>query len=339
MAQVTRIGLDTSKRVFQVHGVDASERVVVRRKLSREQVLKFFAELEPTLVALEACGASHYWARELQSLGHEVRLLPPQYVKPYVKRGKSDAKDAEAICEAASRPTMRFVAVKSRDEQAALMQLRVRSLLVKQRTMLSNAIRGHAAEFGVTAAKGLGHLPALLERARAALPEMAWGLLLVLAEQLAALDREIAAIERRVKAWARDQPLCRRLMQVPGIGVMGAVTTVLTAPAPETFRSGRQFSAWIGLTPREDSTAGKSNPTRISREGDEELRRLLVAGAMAIVKLAKRGRGPAWLIALLARKSPKLAAIAFANKTARILWAMMRRDEDYRGPQPAGTAA
>lgn len=335
MAQVTRIGLDTSKWVFQVHGVDASERVVVRRKLRREQVVRFFEALEPTLVALEACGASHHWARTLQALGHDVRLLPPQYVKPYVKRGKSDAKDAEAICEAASRPTMRFVAVKSRNEQAALMQLRVRALLVRQRTMLSNAIRGHAAEFGVTAAKGLSHLPELLERARAALPEMAWSLLSVLAEQLAALDRQIVAIERRLVAWAREQPLCRRLMRVPSIGVMGAVTTVLTAPAPHIFRSGRQFSAWLGLTPREDSTAGKANPTRISRRGDEELRRLLVAGAMSMVKLAKRGRGPAWLVALVARKSPKLAAIAFANKTARILWVMMRRDEDYRAPQAA----
>jgi transposase len=335
MGQVKRIGLDTSKWVFQVHGVDVAERVAVRRKLSREQVLRFFGELEPSLVGLEACGGSHHWARELQQLGHDVRLLPAQYVKPYVKRGKSDAKDAEAICEAVSRPTMQFVPVKSREEQAALMQLRVRELLIKQRTMLSNAIRGHAAEYGVTAAKGMAHLPVLLERARTEVPEAAFGLLLVLAEQLAALDRDIRTLERQVVVWARAEPLCRRLMQVPSVGVLTAATTVLTAPRPELFRSGRQFAAWIGLTPREDSTAGKANPGRISRAGDEELRRLLMAGAMSMVKLAKRGRGPAWLVALVARKPAKVAAIAFANKTARILWAMMRRDEDYRGPLAA----
>ena len=330
MGEVIRVGLDTSKHVFQVHGVDGSERAVLRRQLSRGQVEKFFAGLPPTVIGLEACGASHYWARVLRDLGHAVRLLPPQYVKAYVKRGKNDRIDAEAICEAMSRPSMRFVPVKSADEQAAAMLLSVRDLLVKQRTMLVNAIRGHAAEFGVIGAKGVGRIVDVLERAREALPKLAWDLLAVLAGQLEVLEIQLGKIEKQLRAWHRENERSQRLATIPGIGPVGAMTMVLRVPDPMVFRSGRHFSSWIGLTPREHSTAGKQRLGKTSREGDEALRRLLVVGATSIIKLAQRGRGPAWLLALLQRRPAKVVAVALANKMARIAWAMMVSGQVYR---------
>ncbi len=330
MEQVIRIGLDTSKHVFQVHGVDVSERVVVCRQLSRGQVEKFFAALAPTVVGLEACGASHYWARVLGELGHDVRLLPPQYVKAYVKRGKNDRIDAEAICEAMSRPSMRFVPVKSADEQAAAMLLSVRDLLVKQRTMLVNAIRSHAAEFGVIGAKGVARLADVLARARESLPRLAWDLLAVLAGQLEVLEIQLGKIETQLRAWHQESERSRRLATIPGIGPVGAMTMVLRVPDPTVFRSGRHFASWIGLTPREHSTAGRQRLGKISREGDEALRRLLVVGATSVIKLAQRGRGPAWLLALLKRRPAKVVAVALANKMARIAWAMMVSGEVYR---------
>jgi len=330
MEQIIRIGLDTSKHVFQVHGVDASERVVLRRQLSRGQVEKFFAGLAPTVVGLEACGASHHWGRVLGDLGHTVRLLPPQYVTAYVKRGKNDRIDAEAICEAMSRPSMRFVPVKSADEQAAAMLLSVRDLLVKQRTMLVNAIRGHAAEFGVVGAKGVARVVDVLERARESLPMLAWDQLAVLAGQLEVLDIQLGKIEKQLRTWHRENERSRRLASMPGMGPIGAMTMVLRVPDPTVFRSGRHFASWIGLTPREHSTAGRQRLGKISREGDEALRRLLVVGATSVIKQAQRGRGPAWLLALLKRRPVKVAAVALANKMARIAWAMMVSGEVYR---------
>jgi transposase len=330
MGKVIRIGLDTSKQSFQVYGVDRSERMAVCRQLSRAQVEKFFAALPPTVVGLEACGASHYWARVLRELGHEVRLLPPQYVKPYVKRGKNDRIDAEAICEAMSRPSMRFVPVKSADAQAAAMLLSVRDLLVKQRTMLVNAIRGHAAEFGVIGAKGVGRIADVLARARESVPQLAWDLLAVLAGQLEVLEIQLGKIEKQLKAWHRANERSQRLATIPGVGSVIAMTMALRVPDPTVFRSGRHFASWIGLTPREHSTAGKQRLGKISREGDEALRRLLVVGATSIVKLAKRGKGPAWLLALLKRRPAKVVAVALANKMARIAWAMMVSGEVYR---------
>jgi transposase len=330
MEQIIRIGLDTSKHVFQVHGVDGSERAVLRRQLSRAQVEKFFAGLAPTVVGLEACGASHYWARVLSDLGHAVRLLPPQYVKAYVKRGKNDRIDAAAICEAMSRPGMRFVPVKSEGEQAAAMLLSVRDLLVKQRTMLVNAIRSHAAEFGVIGAKGVARVVDVLERARESLPALAWELLSTLAVQLEALDVQLGQLDKQLRAWHRENERSRQLATMPGMGPVGAMTMVLRVPDPTVFRSGRHFASWIGLTPREHSTAGRQRLGKISRQGDEALRRLLVVGATSVIKQAQRGRGPAWLLALLKRRPAKVVAVALANKMARIAWAMMVSGQAYR---------
>ncbi len=335
---IIRVGLDTAKHVFQVHGVDESEQPVLRRRLGRKEVERFFAKLPPTRIGLEACGASHYWARVLRGLGHTVMLLPPQYIKPYVKRGKNDAIDAAAICEAMSRPAMRFVAVKSAEQQAALMLLKTRDLLIKQRTMLINAIRGHAAEFGVTAAKGPVKVAELLQQAHsdeAGVPALARELLGVLSGQLAALDVKLKALEARLMAWHKADPVSRCLATQPGIGPIGAVSFALKVTDPKGFRSGRHFAAWLGITPKENSTGGRRRPGKISRQGDESLRRLLVLGATARIRFAKAGRASPWLLGLLARKPKKLAAVALANKMARILWAMMVRGQTYRHPKEA----
>jgi transposase len=333
---IIRIGLDTSKHVFRVHGVDEQEQPVLRRQLRRGEVARFFAALPATLIGLEACGGAHHWARQLTALGHAVRLLPPHYVKPYVKRGKSDAADAAAICEALGRPHMRFVPVKSAEQQAALMLLGTRDLLVKQRTMLSNAIRGHAAEFGITAAKGPDKLAALLERVAAAeVPTLAREMLALLADQLAALETKLAAIERKLLAWHKQDQRSQCLASIPGIGPIGAVSFALKVPDASAFRSGRHFAAWLGLTPREHATAGKPRLGRISRQGDADLRRLLVLGATAVIRTAKPGKATPWLLALLARRPRKLAAVALANKMARIVWAMLGSGELYRRPQAA----
>jgi transposase len=334
---IIRIGLDTAKHVFQLHGVDEKEEPVLRQRLGRKQVEPFFAKLAPTRIGLEACGAAHYWARLLRGLGHEVVLLPPQYIKPYLKRGKNDALDAAAICEAMSRPGMRFVPVKSAEQQAALMMLRTRDLLVKQRTMLVNAMRGHAAEFGVVAAKGVVKVSELLQRAHdaeAGVPALALEMLSLLARQLDELDGRIKTIEARLMAWHKADPVSRCLATQPGIGPIGAVSFALKVTDPKAFRSGRHFAAWLGLTPKENATGGRSRPGRISRQGDEGLRRLLVLGATAVIQFAKPGRASPWLLQLLARRPRKLAAVALANKMARILWAMMVSGELYRRPQP-----
>ena len=333
---IIRIGVDTAKHVFQLHGVDEREQPVLRRRLGRKEVERFFAKLAPTRIGLEACGAAHYWARVLRGLGHAVVLLPPQYIKPYLKRGKNDALDAEAICEAMSRPSMRFVPVKSADQQAALMLLKARDLLVKQRTMLSNAIRGHAAEFGVVAAKGLGRVAELLQAADAeGVPPLAVEMLRLLASQLDALDIKLKIIETKLLAWHRQDPISQALATQPGIGPIGAVSFSLKVTDPKAFRSARHFAAWLGVTPRENATGGRSRPGRISRQGDASLRRLLVLGATTVIQFATPGRASPWLIQLLARRPRKLAAVALANKMARILWAMMVSGELYRQTQPA----
>jgi len=335
---IIRIGLDTAKHVFQVHGVDEQEQPVLRRRLGRKEVEPFFAKLAPTRIGLEACGAAHYWARVLQALGHAVMLLPPQYIKPYVKRGKNDAIDAAAICEAMSRPGMRFVPIKSAEQQAALMMLKARDLLVKQRTMLINAMRSHAAEFGVVAAKGVAKVSELLQRAQAeeaGVPALALEMLQLLQDQLAVLDVRLTAIEAKLIAWHKHDPVSQCLATQPGIGPIGAVSFSLKVTDPKAFRSGRHFAAWLGLTPKENATGGRSRPGRISRQGDEGLRKLLVLGATTVIQFAKPGRASPWLVQLLARRPKKLAAVALANKMARILWAMMVSGELYRRPQPA----
>ena len=325
-------------RLFQVHGVDENEQTVVRRQLRRSEIAKFFNRLPPTRIGLEACGASHYWARLLRGLGHEVVLLPPQYIKPYLKRGKNDANDAEAICEAMSRPGMRFVPIKSAERQAELMPLGVRDLLIKQRTAVINAIRGYAAEFGVIAAKGPVKVAELLQQAHAeeaSVPAVALDMLRLLAAQLDALDVKLKLLETRLMALHRENPLSQCLASQPGIGPIGAVSFALKVTDPKSFRSGRHFAAWLGLTPKDNSSGGRRRQGRISRQGNETLRKLLVLGATAVIRFAKPGRASPWLLNLLARKPRKLAAIALANKMARTLWAMMVSGEVYRRPLPA----
>ena len=343
MNQITRIGMDTSKHFFQLHGVDAAERPVLRRQLRRHQVLAFFGELPPTVVGMEACGAAHYWARELRKLGHEVRLIAPQHVKAYVKRNKNDGRDAEGLCEAMSRPTMQFVAVKTEEQQAALMLAGTRERLVARRTQVSNAIRGYAAEFGVTAAKGLDKIESLLARIAQdeSLPELARGLFAMLGREYAQLQVELKAIEGKLRAWHRANADSRRLAQIPGVGPIGATALVMKTPDPCAFPSGRHFAAWLGLTPKDHSTAGKTRLGRITRAGDEMLRSVLVAGATAVIQQAKNGRGhpSPWLVTLLKRKPPKLAAVALANKIARIAWKPMVTGDSYDGARRSGTSA
>lgn len=333
MNDLIRIGIDTSKSVFVLHGVDSREQPVVRRRLRRRQVLEFFAELEPTRIGLEACGAAHHWARELQALGHEVNLLPPQYVKPYVKRNKNDAADAEAICEAMSRPTMRFVPVKTAEQQAALMLAGTRDALIRRRTQLSNTIRGYAAEFGLTAAKGLDKIEPLLGRIAAdgGLPDLAKQLFAGYGEEYVRLKLQLRSIEARLMAWHKHNEASRRLAEIPGIGPIGASLAAMKITDPRAFRSGRDFSAWIGLTPKDHSTAGRTRLGVITRAGDAALRSVLVAGATAVIQQARRGRtDPSrWLVELLRRKPPKLAAIALANKNARLIWKLMVSGERY----------
>lgn len=342
MDELTRVGIDTSKHVFALHGVAASGRPVLRRTLRRGEVEAFFRKLPPVEVCMEACGGSHHWARVLAALGHRVRLLPAQYVRPFVKRGKNDAADAEAICTAAGQPGMAEVAVKGAGQQAAAALLSVRELLVRQRTQLANALRGHAAEFGLVAplgGKGLARLRA--EAAQdAALPAPAREALLLLGSEIDRLEARLVEVDRELLARHKASATSRLLSGIPGVGWLTALTLSLRVDASQ-FKSGRHLSAWLGLTPRDRSTGGRQRLGGISRAGDERIRSLLVLGATAVVRHAAPGKGSAWLLSLLGRKPRKLAAVALANKMARTAWAMMTSGEAYRQPagQPAPAAA
>lgn len=334
MDKITRIGMDTSKHVFQLHGVNAAEQPVLRRRLHRKAMEEFFAKLPPTVIAIEACGASHHWARKLASYGHEVKLIAPQHVKPYVKRGKNDAADAAALCEAMSRPTMRYVPVKSPEQQASLMLITVRDRLIRNRTQLSNAIRGHAGEFGITAAKGLAHVGRLLERIAqdTALPDLARRMFAQLGGEYAEQEARLEEIEAELAALHKADERSQRLRKIPGVGQIGAVLLSIKAPDPELFGSGRDFAAWLGLTPKDHSTGGKVRLGCITRAGDELLRSTLVLGATALLQQVRNERSKnasPWLLDLLKRKPPKLAAVALANKIARIAWKLMISGETY----------
>ncbi|TAJ74418.1 MAG: IS110 family transposase [Gallionellaceae bacterium] len=335
MEKLIRIGMDTSKQVFQLHGVNEAEEPVLRKKLRRKEMVAFFQRQAPTVIGIEACGGAHHWGRVLEGMGHQVKLLPPQYVKAYVKRGKNDAADAEALCEAMSRPTMRFVGVKTAEQQAAQMLAGVRDRLVRRRTQLSNAIRGYATEFGLIAARGVDKLEALLARLQAeeteTLPALARELFASQGKEYAQLQAQLKEIEAKLMTWHRQNETSRRLVKIPSIGPIGATLLVIKVPHPEGFRSGRHFAAWIGLTPKDHSTAGKVRLGVITRAGDEMLRSVLVVGATAVIRQARRGRGhpSPWLLELLKRKPPKLAAVALANKMARIAWKLMVSGQSY----------
>ena len=344
MNEVITIGFDLAKNVFQVHCVDAEGTVIVVRQLRRSQVLPFFRKLTPCLVGMEACATSHHWARQLIGLGHEVKLMPPHYVKPYVKRSKNDAADAAAICEAVTRPTMRFVSVKSMEQQSVLMLHRTRELLVRQRTMLINAIRAHLAEFGIVAPVGVPRVKELLAVIADAddnrLPPIARACLESLVRQFLSLHEEIALAGKQIHAWHCSSAVSRRLESIPGIGPIIASALTATITDPEVFRNGRELAAWIGLVPRQNSTGGKERLGRISKQGDQYLRWLLVAGAMSVIRHAKR-RGTTslpWLAKLITSKPTKVAAVALANKMARIAWALLRQGGTYQRPAAAPAA-
>ena len=341
MIEVSTIGLDIAKHVFHAHGADASGRQVFSRKIGRGKLLDFFAAQPRCQLALEACGGAHHWARELMRLGHEVRLIPPAYVKPFVKRHKNDAADAEAICEAAQRPNMRFVAVKSEEQQASALVFRTRDLLVRQRTQLINAVRGHLTEYGGVAPKGRSYVTLLGDLLKddpgRSLPEAARAMFRVMIGSLEELDGRIAELDKEIARRAREDEVVRRLMTIPGIGPIAATAIAALAPSTQGFKRGRDFAAWLGLTPRQMSSGGKQRLGSISKMGERTLRRLLIIGSSAVVMQASR-RGAAkgsWLEGMLARKPRMLVTVAQANKTARIVWALLAKNEDYRAPAAA----
>jgi len=343
MQGVTTIGLDIAKSVFQVHGVDGVGKVVIRRQLKRRYVLGFFQKLPPCVVGIEACATSHHWSRELKALGHTVRLMPPAYVRPYVKRQKNDAADAEAICEAVTRANMRFVETKTLEQQSCLMLHRTRHLFIRQQTSVINAIRAHLAEFGVVAPVGRKGVETLLDvvadSSDERVPELARACIAALGAQLRMLKAQILEFDRRIMAWHRSNETSRRLDEIPGVGPALATALVASVADPKAFRSGRDFSAWVGLVPKQHSSGGKDRLGSISKQGDRYLRSLFTAGALAVIRYAKihGTKHRPWLTGLLARRPTKVAAVALANKIARMAWAMMAKGESYR--EPAALAA
>jgi transposase len=343
MRTITTIGLDIAKSVFQVHGVDAVGQVVIRRQLKRRYVLTFFQKLPSCLIGMEACASSHHWSRELQALGHTVRLMPPAYVKPYVKRHKNDVTDAEAICEAVTRPNMRFVATKTPEQQSCLTLHRTRHLFIRQQTSVINPIRAHLAEFGIVAPVGRNGVAQLLNIAADSddkrVPEVARACVAALGAQLQRLKAQILEFDRMIRAWHRSNEASRRLDDIPGVGPALATALIASIADPKAFRSGRDFSAWIGLVPKQNSSGGKDRLGNISKRGDRYLRSLFTTGALAVIRYAKihGTRHRPWLTALLARRPTKVAAIALANKIARMAWAVMAKGERYK--EPAALAA
>ncbi len=336
--EITTNGLDLAKSVFQLHAVDAHGTVVWGKKVRRSALLDTLEKVPPCLVGMEACATSHHWARENSALGHQVRLMPPAYVKAYLRRQKNDAADAEAICEAVRRPTMRIVSVKSAERQAVLVLHRSRELLVRQRTMIINAIRAHCAEFGLVAVQGVSDSRDLFERIRqahsAVLPDMAKDAMMLLVEHLQSLVRQIQALNRRLLVWHRQDLASQRLVTIPGVGIISATALAASVTDPGVFRSGREFSASLGLVPRQNSSGGKDKLGRISKMGDRYLRKLLVVGATSMVRRAQTADTTAanWVRSLLERKPARLVTVAMANKTARIVWAVLARGETYRSP-------
>ena len=338
---ITTIGLDLAKNVFQVHGINAAGDVIVRRRLRRAQVCMYFANLKPSLIGMEACGTSHFWARELVALGHEVKVIPPSYVKPYIRRGKNDAADAEAICEAVTRPNMRFVPIKTEEQQAALMLHKARELMVRQQTMLMNALRAHMAELGMVAPLGrskLNDIIAVIEDFEdESISVLAKSALKPLVMQLRANEEATAALDVEIKAWHKNDAASQRLATIPGVGYLTASAIAATVPDPSFFKSGREFSAWLGLVPRQNSSGGKERLGRISKQGNPYIRRLLVIGATSMLRCARAKTAPGanWVNGLLERRPARLVTVAMANKTARIAWALLARGETYQTAAPS----
>lgn len=340
MAKISTIGLDLAKHVFQVHGVDDQGSVLLRKRLRRGAVVEFFAKLAPCTVGLEACGGAHYWAREIAALGHRVKLMPPAYVKPYVKRGKNDAADAEAICEAVLRPTMRFVAVKSATQQANAMIYKVRELLVRQRTQLINAFRAHLCELGIVAAQGVGKLADLVavvrDKDEPRLPAAARWALEELADQIETLASRIERLDEEIVSQVRASEGGRRLTGIPGVGPITAGALLAMVPDPAGFRSARHFATWLGFAPRQKSSGGKQRLGSISKQGNRYLRSLLILGAANVLRFwRKSAPNSAWLAALRERRPFKVVAVALAHKMARIVWALMVKGGIYRAASAA----
>ena len=333
--RITTIGLDLAKNIFYVHGVTEDGSVAFNRPLRRAQMIPFFAKLEPCLIGMEACGTSHYWGRELRALGHEVKLMPPAYVTPYVKRGKSDSADAEAICEAVTRPTMRFVEVKSADQQAILCQHRAREIMVGQRTQLSNVIRGLVGEFGITIRRGLESIRHFAKDIKAGhnpgIPDVGLDIIVSLSDQLLCLHQRVKQLDKDIAATAKTDHRIKLLQTIPGIGPINASAIVATIGSAHQFKSGRDLAAWIGLTPLNKSSGGKERLGRISRKGDRYLRKLLVVGMSARVRAAmtRPDRVDPWTAAILSKKPTRVATVAMANKTARIIWAVLTKNEPF----------